>query len=61
MYRCISFDTIVSDILYLFLYGGVKRFSISVVCVSSTFLSCQVRICPLWGLTFMREGVILYV
>ena len=49
MYRCISFDTIVSDILYLFLYGGVKRLSIYVVCVSSTFLSCQVTICPVCG------------
>ena len=60
MYRCISFDTIVSDILYLFLYGDVKRFNISVVCVSSIFLSCQVRLCPLfvhYSLDFVREGV----
>ena len=48
-----------SDILYLFLYGDVKRFSISVMCVSSTFLSCQVRICPLFvhfSLDFDRES-----
>ncbi len=46
---CIFFDTVMHKGLVYTLYRSL-----------STFLSCQVKICPLWGLTYMRESVILY-
>ena len=46
---CIYFDTVL-----------LRGLVCSLLRSLSTFLSSQVIICPVWGLTFMVESVILY-